>query len=273
MLKLRSVLRVARRVPAPRADVLPLRCPAWTGRPPIVRTATRALCMQQPPAAGTVNDEPAVRDASASAFLASESATYGRFVNMIMQDGKKATARKLLWETFTRLREGGHEPQEVFYGALENVRPMMEMRTFRSGPVPFPLNPKRAEGQAMKWIIAAARKRAGTSFDRRLAQELLAAHQRKGAAVQKREEVHKMAVANQAAAHFRWRVGTSRVAGAIDMQRKQHRPLARRSIKRWQGLMPPVREEAPSAELSPESRRGGRRGEAPWGLGARSARS
>ena len=82
---------------------------------------------------------------------------------------------------------------------------MMEMRTFRSGPVPFPLNPKRAEGQAMKWIIAAARKRAGTSFDRRLAQELLAAHQRKGAAVQKREEVHKMAVANQAAAHFRWR--------------------------------------------------------------------
>lgn len=167
-----------------------------------------------------------------------ESPTHSRFVNMMMKQGKKQTARSLLWKTFNRLRDGGHDPQEIFYGALENVRPMVEVRTVRSGPVPFPLNPRRAEGQAMKWIIAAARKRGATSFDRKLAQELLAAHQNKGAAIQKRESVHQSAVSNQAAAHFRWRVGGAVPPGSVDMDRISHRPVGRRVIKRLQGAMP-----------------------------------
>ena len=193
---------------------------------------------------GEVIDEPVVRNASPTAFLLWESPEYNRFVNIIMTDGKKETARKVLWNSFKRLRDGGHDPQDIFHGALDNVRPMMEMRTFKSGPVPFPLNPRRAEGQAMKWIVGAARKRTGQSLDKSLANELLNAYQHKGGAIQKKEEVHKTAVANQAAAHFRWRVSSARAPGSIDLDRKPHRPLGRRSIKRLHGAMsdqPPAR--------------------------------
>lgn len=186
-------------------------------------------------------EQPAVRgDTNAhDAFLPFESPIYARFVNLIMYEGKKQTARKLLWSTFTRLRDLGHDPQDVFHDALDNVRPLMELRTFKAGPVPFPLNPTRAEGQAMKWIVKAARDRSGTAtFDSKLAQELLAAQQHKGVAVSKREQVHKMAVANQAAAHFRWRIGGSKAAGALDMDRKQYRPQGRRAVKRSQGSLP-----------------------------------
>jgi len=216
-----SIVRIAQRLPIADASAAP----------------SRALCDLAAVPIGEVSDEPAVRGASFSAFLAWESPEYARFINMIMKDGKKETARKVLWRAFMRLRDGGHDPQEVFYSALDNVRPMMEMRTFKSGPVPFPLNPRRAEGQAMKWIVGAARKRTGQSLDKSLANELLAAHQYKGSAIQKKEEVHKTAVANQAAAHFRWRVGSSSVPGAIDMGRKEHRPRGRRVIKRLQGAM------------------------------------
>ena len=115
---------------------------------------------------------------------------------------------------------------------------MMEMRTFKAGPVPFPLAPKRAEGQAMKWIIQAARKRSGSkSFDKKLTEEFIAAYQLKGGAVQKRESVHRDAVINQAAAHFRWRVGSSLPPGSIDMDRKSYRPVGRRAVRRLQGAM------------------------------------
>merc|ERR1719454_1969096 len=98
-------------------------------------------------------------------------------INMIMMQGKKEIARKHLWEAITMIRDGGQDAQEVFHGALDNVQPMMEMKSFRSGPVPYPLNPRRAEGQAMKWIVAAARGKKGApkrfAFSRRLAHELL----------------------------------------------------------------------------------------------------
>lgn len=181
---------------------------------------------------------PAVRDAPEEAFLLLESPKYQRFVNMIMMHGKKQTARKLLWKTMSQLRDNGHDAQEVFHTALDNVRPMMEMRTFKAGPVPFPLAPKRAEGQAMKWIIQAARKRSGgKSFDKKLTEEFIAAYQLKGGAVQKRESVHRDAVINQAAAHFRWRVGGSLPPGSIDMDRKSYRPVGRRAVRRLQGAM------------------------------------
>jgi len=213
-----------------------LRRPCGSAAPPT--QPVRALCVPSSPGSaaplGEMSEASPVFGAKPTAFLAWEGPIYARFVNMIMKDGKKETARKLLWQTFVRLREGGHDPQDVFYSALDNVRPMIEMRSFKQGPVPFPLNPRRAEGKAMKWIVGAARKRSGTSFDRRLAQELLAAQQHKGAAYGKREEVHKTAVANQAAAHFRWRIGGSRPVGAIDMERKLYRPRGRRMIKRLQ---------------------------------------
>merc|ERR1719310_1983475 len=116
------------------------------------------------------------------------------------------------------------------------------MKSFRTGQVPFPLNPRRSQGQAMKWIVAAARGKKGApkrgSFDRRLANELLAAYQNKGGAVAKKEQVHKDAVANQAAAHFRWRVSTASPAGSINMNDKRNPLMGRRDVKRLQASMP-----------------------------------
>lgn len=199
---------------------------------------SRGFCAPPSGDVPTPTPEPgvgAVHEAREDASFAFESPIYARFVNMMMKQGKKQTARTLLWRTFGRLRDGGHDPQEVFYAALENVRPLMEMRTMNAGPVPYPLTPHRAEGKAMKWIIASARKASGASFDVRLSRELLAAFQYKGGAMARRESVHKTALANQAAAHFRWRAGTQRPPGSIDMNRKDYRPQGRRAIKRLQG--------------------------------------
>jgi small subunit ribosomal protein S7 len=239
----RGALALRQSLSCARSALLPPRAPALAFRPlpqlatpPLARSlSSSSTPVPDSPAPPPLDSTPPVRGARDDAFLMWESPAYSRFVNMIMKSGKKQTARAILWSTFVRLRDGGHDPQDIFHGALENVRPMLEMRSFRSGPVPFPLNPKRAEGQAMKWIVAAARKRSGASFDRLLAQELLAAHQNKGSAVQKREEVHRTAVANQAAAHFRWRVGSHAPPGSIDMDKKRFRPIGRRSVKRLQG--------------------------------------
>ena len=212
-------------------------------RPALVRSMSSDPASEEPPApdmGGQVAVRYATRD---DAFLLLESPVYSRMVNMIMQRGKKETARRHLWNALVRIREGGADPQHVFYGALDNVRPMMEMKNFRSGPVPFPLNPKRSQGQAMKWIIAAARGKKGApkrgGFDRRLANELLAAYQSKGGAIAKKEQVHKEAVANQAAAHFRWRVSAASPQGSIDMSERGSRKLmGRREVKRLQASMP-----------------------------------
>lgn len=180
----------------------------------------------------------AVRGAEAYSFLYFESPTHDKFVNMLMKHGKKQTARRIMWDAFTRIRDSGKDPQEVFSGALDQARPLMEMRTFgRGGQVPFPLSPQRAEGFAMKWLVAAARKRKSRAgMGQGLSQELMQAHMGQGAAVQKRESVHKQAVANQAAAHYRWSGGSSQAAGAIDMERKLFRPQGRRFIKKLQRL-------------------------------------
>jgi len=169
--------------------------------------------------------------------LAMEVPSHARFVNMIMRSGKKQTAQKLLLRSFSRLQDAGHDPHEVFRMALKNVTPMVEMKTVRAGSIPFPINPRRAEGQGMKWIVDAARKRGRSKFDQNLALELIAASEDKGNAVRRREEVHRMAVANQAAAHFRWRTSSSSPPGSVDMDRKQHRPQGRRAMKRLQGGM------------------------------------
>ena len=215
-----------------------------------------------PPFADAPSGEPAVRYATRDdAFLMFESPVYSRMVNMIMQQGKKETARKHMWRAMERIRERGNDPQEVFYGALDNVRPMMEMKTFRAGQVPFPLNPRRSEGQAMKWIVWAARGKKGApkrgKFDQRLANELLAAYDNKGGAIARKQQVHKEAVANQAAAHFRWRTGGRSSQGEVDINRKLYRPMGRRSIKRLQASLPvtppPRPQRPPAAEAESES--------------------
>ena len=170
-------------------------------------------------------------------FLVYRLPMYERFVNMLMMDGKKQTARKILWKTFGQIRDRGHNPHAVFEGALANVLPMMEMRNARGskGMVPFPLAPRRAEGIAMKWLVASARKRnASGNMDDRLGNELLQAYQNRGSAVGKREAVHKTALANQAGAHFRWR-GGAQEPGSVNMDsRKTFRPGGRRAIKKLQ---------------------------------------
>jgi len=161
-----------------------------------------------------------------------------RFVNMIMRKGKKNTARSILWDALKHIRDQGEEPQLVFLGALENARPVMEMRSMRQGQVPFPISPRRAEGQAMKWIVASAKKRSKGRGGMRmgLSQELLQAFQGKGSAVARKETVHKMAIANQASAHFRWRSGSSSGNAEIDVDQKTYRPMGRRSKRRLQAL-------------------------------------
>ena len=109
-------------------------------------------------------------------FLVYRQPMYERFVNMLMMDGKKQTARKILWKTFGQIRDRGHNPHAVFEGALANVLPMMEMRNSKAGKgmVPYPLAPRRAEGIAMKWLVGSARKRnASGNMDDRLCNELL----------------------------------------------------------------------------------------------------
>ena len=97
--------------------------------------------------------------ADEGAFLQSESPTHARFVNMMMMHGKKQIARNILRGAFEMLSSAGHDPQHVFLAALDNARPALEMRTMARLQVPYPLNPRRAEMYAMKWIIGAARGR------------------------------------------------------------------------------------------------------------------
>ena len=165
-------------------------------------------------------------------FVYFEDPEYERFVNMMMMKGKKQTSRTILWKAFAQLREGGHDPMPTFRAALANARPMVELRTRRNNQVPFPLTPRRAEGLAMKWLVWSARKRNTRGMAPALAAELLAASQMKGGAVGRRDEMHKSALANQAAAHFRWRGGDGGAAGAIDMEKRAHKPTGRRKMLR-----------------------------------------
>jgi len=174
--------------------------------------------------------------ADEGAFLQSESPTHARFVNMMMMHGKKQIARNILRGAFEMLSSAGHDPQHVFLAALDNARPALEMRTMARLQVPYPLNPRRAEMYAMKWIIGAARgRKMKGGMKAKLYHELLQAADLKGAAVGKRDAVHNLAMANQAAAHFRWRASSDKAVGAVDMDRKAFRPVGVRSNRRYAG--------------------------------------
>ena len=132
-----------------------------------------------------------------------------KFINVLMVDGKKSTAEAIVYGALETLSQRtGKDALEAFDAALENVRPTVEVKSRRVGgstyQVPVEVRPTRRNALAMRWVIEAARKRGDKSMALRLANELTDAADNKGSAVKNREDVHRMAEANKAFAHFRW---------------------------------------------------------------------
>jgi small subunit ribosomal protein S7 len=132
-----------------------------------------------------------------------------KFITILMLDGKKSLAERIIYGALNRLTEKAKgDPMEVLEQALENVRPLVEVKSRRVGgatyQVPVEVRPERRSALAMRWLVDAARKRGEKSMGLRLAGELLDAYEGKGAAVKKREDTHRMAEANKAFAHYRW---------------------------------------------------------------------
>ena len=132
-----------------------------------------------------------------------------KFVASIMSDGKKSTAESLLYGAFDIISEKTNEdPLKVFEKALENVKPMIEVKSRRVGgstyQVPTEIRPSRRTALGIRWVIGYARGRGEKGFGAKLAGELMDAANGRGASVKKREDTHKMAEANKAFAHYRW---------------------------------------------------------------------
>ena len=132
-----------------------------------------------------------------------------RFMNVIMQDGKKSTAEKILYGAFDEIeRKTRNDPLAMFRRALDNVRPRVEVKSRRVGgatyQVPIEVRPERATSLAMRWLALSARSRSGHSMREKLANELIDAANERGEAVKKREDTHRMAEANKAFSHYRW---------------------------------------------------------------------
>tara|TARA_B100000941_G_scaffold279815_1_gene245654 strand:- start:368 stop:838 length:471 start_codon:yes stop_codon:yes gene_type:complete len=132
-----------------------------------------------------------------------------RFTNMIMSDGKKRTAEKIIYSALEILgKNRKDDPLVMMDKALQNVSPSIEVKSRRVGgsnyQVPVEVNPRRKLSLAMRWILEAASKRNEKSMKNKLASELMDAYEGKGSAVKKRQDVHKMAEANKAFAHYRW---------------------------------------------------------------------
>ena len=132
-----------------------------------------------------------------------------KFINIMMLDGKKAVAERVIYGALDVMKEKGlTEPVEVLEQALENVSPAVEVKSRRVGgatyQVPVEVRPVRRSALAMRWIIDAARKRGEKSMTLKLAGELSDAAEKRGTAVKKRDDVHRMAEANKAFSHYRW---------------------------------------------------------------------
>ena len=132
-----------------------------------------------------------------------------KFMNVVMLDGKKSTAEKIVYGALDIVAEKtSKEHLDVFEDALENIRPTVEVKSRRVGgstyQVPVEVRPVRRNALGMRWLVEAARKRGEKSMAQRLAAEMLDAAENKGSAVKKREDVHRMAEANKAFAHYRW---------------------------------------------------------------------
>jgi small subunit ribosomal protein S7 len=132
-----------------------------------------------------------------------------KFVNSMMWGGKKSTAEGIFYEALKRMEQkGGDQPLKLFTKAVENCKPLLEVKTRRVGganyQVPVEVNPDRRTSLAVRWLIAYARGRGEKGMIDKLSNELLDAANGKGAAIKKKEDVHRMAEANKAFAHYRW---------------------------------------------------------------------
>jgi small subunit ribosomal protein S7 len=137
------------------------------------------------------------------------SAIVTKFIQRMMIQGKKLTAARIIYDAMDIIKEKtGNEPLEVFLKALENVKPAVEVKSRRVGgatyQVPIEIRETRREALATRWIIGAARGRAGKAMADKLAQEFTDAFNNQGTAIKKKEDTHKMAEANKAFAHYRW---------------------------------------------------------------------
>lgn len=139
-----------------------------------------------------------------------DSEKVAKFVNYCMERGKKNTARKIVHESFEVIKEKTKNPNplEIFEMALKNTGPMMEVRSRRVGganyQIPREVRPERRQFLSMKWIIEGARSKKGKPMHEKLAEEIIAASNGEGEAIKKRENMHRMAEANKAFAHFAW---------------------------------------------------------------------
>ena len=133
-----------------------------------------------------------------------------KFINSMMWDGKRSTAQGIFYEAMKKLEEkgGGEGALKLFTKAVENAKPMLEVKTRRVGganyQVPVEVNPNRRTSLAIRWLLSYSRGRAEKGMIDKLTNELLDAANNKGAAIKKKEDVHRMAEANKAFAHYRW---------------------------------------------------------------------
>jgi small subunit ribosomal protein S7 len=132
-----------------------------------------------------------------------------KFMNIVMESGKKAVAERIIYGALERIEQKtGKDPLEVFSTAIENIKPLVEVKSRRVGganyQVPVEVRPVRRLALSMRWLKEAARKRSEKSMAQRLANELLDAVENRGGAMKKRDEVHRMAEANKAFSHFRF---------------------------------------------------------------------
>lgn len=138
------------------------------------------------------------------------SVVVSKFVNRMMWEGKRSVSMGIIYEAFDGIKkkDAEKEPLEVFLKALDNVKPVIEVKSRRVGgatyQVPIEIRESRREALSMRWLINAARARSGKSMGERLAAELLEAYNNTGSAYKKKEDTHRMAEANKAFAHYRW---------------------------------------------------------------------
>ena len=132
-----------------------------------------------------------------------------KLINSIMYDGKKVVAEKIVYEAIEKIKsKTKEEPINVFNEAINNIKPTVEVRSRRVGgatyQVPVEVKTKRAQALAIRWLVDASRKRKDKHMSDKIFNELYDAYEKKGSAVKKREDVHKMTESNKAFAHFRW---------------------------------------------------------------------
>ena len=132
-----------------------------------------------------------------------------KFTNFLMYDGKKTTAERIIYTALDKIKDKTKEdPIKVFNDAINNIRPNLEVRSRRVGgatyQVPVEVKTKRSQTLALRWLLEATRKRKNKTMSDKLFNELMDASQKKGAAMKKREDTHKMAESNKAFAHYRW---------------------------------------------------------------------